>query len=33
MLYLKIMIQINQINSVEKTKASNIENMNQEKTL
>ncbi len=33
MLYLKIMIEINQINSVEETKASNIENMNQEKTL
>jgi len=33
MLYLKIMIEINQINSVEKTKASNIENMNQEETL
>jgi hypothetical protein len=33
MLYLKIMIEINQINSVEETKASNIANMNQEKTL
>jgi len=33
MLSLKIMIEINQLNSVEKTKASNIENMNQEKTL
>jgi len=33
MLYLKIMIEINQINSVEETKASNIENMNQEKNL
>jgi len=27
------MIKINQLNSVEETKASNIENMNQEKTL
>jgi len=27
------MIEINQINSVEETKASNIANMNQEKTL
>ena len=33
MLFLKIMIGINQLNSVEETKASNIENMNQEKTL
>ncbi len=33
MLLLKIMIKINQLNSVEETKASNIENMNQEKTL
>ena len=33
MLYLKKMIEINQLNSVEETKASNIENMNQEKTL
>ena len=33
MLNLKIMIEINQLNSVEETKASNIENMNQEKTL
>jgi len=27
------MIKINQLNSVEETKASNIEDMNQEKTL
>ena len=33
MLYLKIMIEINQLNSVEETIASKIENMNQEKTL
>ena len=33
MLFLKIMIGNNQLNSVEETKASNIENMNQEKTL
>jgi len=33
MLFLKKMIKINQLNSVEGTKASNIENMNQEKTL
>jgi len=33
MLNLKIMIEINQLNSVEETKASNIGNMNQEKTL
>jgi len=33
MLLLKIMIKINQLNSVEETKASNIENMNQERTL
>jgi len=33
MLFLKIMIGINQLNSVEVTIASNIENMNQEKTL
>ena len=33
MLYLKIMIEINQLNSVEETIASKIENMNQEETL
>ena len=33
MLYLKLMIEINQLNSVEETLASKIENMNQEKTL
>ena len=33
MLNLKKMIEINQLDSVEETKASNIENMNQEKSL
>jgi len=33
MLYLKIMIEINQLSSVEETKATNFENKNQEKSL